>query len=585
MITKWNLDELYTSFDDPKIMEDQKKLEKLIEEYKRDADHLKECDDETIVADYINYQEKFNQVISRLNSYAHLVLSVDTMNEKAGKMEYRVSQYSNQLIAPTAKYKEAIYAIEDIDTILKKLDQEYYAYILHELQNKGKHDLSVDENDVVAKMNISGANAWAKLKNQVIGTHLVEYKGKKVPLTVVLNEAYSNNAKDRKEAYEAEIASYEGIEQTLAACLSNIKISANIVSKLKGYEHLIDKTMDQSRLSKKTLDTMLSVMKKHRPSFEKYYQRKAELLGHDHGLPWYEMFASVVESTTVYSYEEACEIVIREFGKFCQEESDFMKHAIENGWIDVYPREGKRGGAFCSHFGDLNQSRIMLNYGGSYLDVSTLAHELGHGFHSYCMNDEAVLNKKYTMPIAETASTFNEVLLAKSMLKVVNDQEKIAILDASITNDLQVLVDIYSRYIFETNVVNEVERDGQLSAKRINTLMLEAQKEAYGSGLDPDYLHPYMWTWKPHYYYADLNFYNFPYAFGNLLAHGLYALYQKEGPSFANKYMEFLKNTGKASIEDIALSIGIELNEEFFEESIQSVEEDIQLFMELTENA
>ena len=210
-----------------------------------------------------------------------------------------------------------------------------------------------------------------------------------------------------------------------------------------------------------------------------------------------------------------------------------------------------------------------------------MGHELGHGYHGHCLNQQTALNADYPMPIAETASTFCETIIKKAALKNASKQEQLMILENELSDCAQVIVDIYSRFLFESRFIDK-RKEGPLSVEEIKELMIQAQKEAYGNGLDHDYLHPYMWTWKPHYYEVDYAFYNFPYAFGLLLAKGLYARYQKEGSSFASTYDQFLSLTGKMSLEDVGKSVGIDLEDEaFWQNSIDMIKEDLELFYQL----
>lgn len=334
-------------------------------------------------------------------------------------------------------------------------------------------------------------------------------------------------------------------------------------------------------MSQKTLDVLLKTMQKALPLFERFYLLKAQALGYQNGLPWYELYAPLGKSDKEYPYEEGCQYVIKQFSTFSSHLGEFAKKAIENEWLDVYPREGKVGGAFCHNLHSIGESRFLLNYGNQFSDVVTMAHELGHGFHGECLNNEYAINSDYPMPIAETASTFCETIVKKAALKEVDVQEKLNILETELTDCAQVIVDIYSRFLFESRFIEQRE-NGPLSVDEIKGLMIQAQKEAYGHGLDYNYLHPYMWTWKPHYYEADYAFYNFPYAFGLLLAKGLYGLYQKQGSSFANTYEKFLSLTGKNDLVDVGKSVGIDLESEaFWQNSIDMIKEDIDLFENL----
>jgi pepF/M3 family oligoendopeptidase len=327
---------------------------------------------------------------------------------------------------------------------------------------------------------------------------------------------------------------------------------------------------------------MLDAMKESLPAFRKYLKVKGELLGSKTGLPFFDLFAPIGEVNKKYSYEEAQKIVIDNFRTFSDRLADFAKRAIENSWIDVYPREGKIGGAFCENLHAIGQSRVMLNYGETFSDILTMAHELGHGFHDDCVVNESILNSDYPMPLAETASIFCETILKKSAVKTATEAEAFAILEMELSDCTQVIVDIYSRFLFESEVFKR-RKNGSMTTEELNEIMIWAQKEAYGDGLDPEYLHKYMWACKPHYYTANANFYNFPYAFGQLFAKGLYAEYEKRGNAFVKDYEELLSVTGKNEIAAVTKLMGIDVrNIEFWRSSLKTIEEDIEEFVKLS---
>ena len=268
------------------------------------------------------------------------------------------------------------------------------------------------------------------------------------------------------------------------------------------------------------------------------------------------------------------------FAEFDQEESQMIARAFDNAWIDFYPRDGKAGGAFCAGVECLGESRILTNFDGMFTDVVTLAHELGHAFHNHNIRSHRPLNMGYSMPVAETASTFNEcVCMASAIQKAADRDEKLALIESQLQDATQIICDIYSRYRFES-MVFEHREEQFMNADTLCEMMLQAQKQCYGDGLDPDFLHPYMWVCKGHYYGST--FYNFPYAFGGLFARGLYALYGKEGPSFVPKYKKMLWTTTVATAEDTAKVVGIDLGDKnFWRSALQTIADQIDLFCSL----
>jgi len=455
--------------------------------------------------------------------------------------------------------------------------------MLLEAVEETKHMLSEKEEILLAKMQNTGSSAWEKLRDQLSATLMVDIEindeKKSEPLTVIRNYAYDADAALRKNAYEAELKSYDKIEKAVAACLNGVKGEVLTTSKMRGFNKPIDMTLFSSRMNETILGSMFTAIDKYLPAFRKYFKHKAKLLGHSGSLPFYDLFAPVGKAEMTFTYEEACDYVEKNFRDFSARLGDFARCAASERWIDVYPREGKQGGAFCASVYDLKQSRVMLNFKGSFQDICTLAHELGHGYHNECLKNETYANFGHPMPIAETASTFCETIIINSALKTASKEEALAILDNDLQGAAQVIVDIYSRYLFETEVFLR-RASGGLSPAELKEIMLDAQKKAYGDGLDENYLHPYMWACKSHYYTASRNFYNFPYAYGHLFSKGLYAKYLSDGEPFIDEYDKILAATGKNNLKEIALLAGIDVTTpDFWESSLKLIEEDIDKFI------
>jgi len=589
MELNWSLKEVYPSFDSEEFKKDLENLTEVIENINIWATNVVK-DKENLVKKLDEYINKFTAVTtlsSKLSIFINLSVSVNTKDKVALKYSDILENKLTNLVESSVKLERYISNIENIESIINESELlKEHEFILKTVIEQSKYLLGDKEENIIANMKNTGSNAWIKLKDNLISTLLVEIEEnneiKEVPLTVVLNMAYDKDSEVRKKAYEAEIKSYKKVEEGVAAALNSIKGEVITVCDFRGYKSPLDKTLIDSRMNEESLEAMFSAMKESMPVFRKYLRRKGEMLGHKNGLPFYDLYAPVCEADMKFSYEEGAKFVEKNFRTFSDHLGDFAKKAIENNWIDVKPREGKVGGAFCENIHFIGESRILLNYGDNFGDVVTLAHELGHGFHGECLNDETTLNSDYPMPIAETASTFCETIIKKSAIKDATKDEALAILETEISDCTQVIVDIYSRFLFEKSLF-EARKESSLSVEEIKELMLNAQKEAYGDGLDPNFLHPYMWAWKPHYYDAEYNYYNFPYAFGLLFAKGLYAEYQKSGQTFAKDYEKLLSITGKNKIEDVAKVMGIDINDKsFWSNSLKTIEEDINEFIELS---
>lgn len=589
MSLNWSLKELYPSFESNEFKMDMEKLTTKIQEINEWANEIVEDDCNILLKleEYIKRYSKLNELISKIGAFIELSISVNTKDSEALRYSDIFEKKLTYIVEASTKLERYISKISDIDSIIEKSELlKAHEFVLKNIVEQSKYLLSDKEESIIANMKNTGSNAWSKLKDNLISSLKVEINEdgevKEYPLTVVLNMAEDKCEEVRKRAYEAEIASYKKVEEGVAAALNGIKGEVITVCDFRGYKSPLEKTLLDSRMDEESLNAMLDAMKESLPAFRKYLRRKAEMLGHKNGLPFYDLYAPISSADMKFTYDEGAKFVVKNFRTFSDNLGDFAQKAIDNEWIDVEPREGKVGGAFCAGLHFIGESRVLLNYGGSFGDVVTMAHELGHGFHGECLKNEAILNSEYPMPIAETASTFCETIIKKAAIKEANKDEALAILEAEICDCTQVIVDIYSRFLFEKSVF-EARKESALTVEKIKELMLEAQREAYGDGLDPEYLHPYMWAWKPHYYDANYNYYNFPYAFGLLFAKGLYAEYLKKGTSFTSEYEKLLSITGKNKIADITKEVGIDIhNKEFWRNSLKTIQDDIEKFIELS---
>ncbi len=577
MKTEWTLDPIYKGLDDPAYEADMQAVEKLVAEFAqavKEAGKAEECAEQLLIL-----EESFVLKVSRLGLYLSLRQSVDTEDGDVMAQNNRLMKMYAQA-APYAAAADKIFAqIEDIDGLAEKSEVlKEYTFLLKQAKENAKYLLSDDVEEMISAMDMTGGSAWDQLQSFLTSTVKVDYDGKAVTLSEIRNMAYSPVQTVRKKAYEAEIACYEKIQDSIAFALNNIKNQVTFLCHKRGYESPLAMTLKQSRMTKETLDAMLDAIREYLPTFHKYLRKKAQMLGHENGLPFYELFAPLGKSEKKFNVEEARDYLVECFGKFSKDCADMMQEAFDNQWIDFYPRKGKRGGAFCAGVPGMKESRILTNYDGNFGSVSTLAHELGHAYHNRQTEDNRPLNQDYSMPVAETASTFNETHLGHYALASASAEEKLALLENDLMEKTQCIVDIYSRYLFETAVF-EQSQSKFLMAEDLKTLMLDAQRQAYGEGLDENCLHPYMWVCKGHYYSSGLSFYNFPYAFGNLFAVGLYNMFLEEGESFIPKYKAMLKATPTCTIEEAGAMVGVDLTDKaFWESSLKLIAKDIEAF-------
>ncbi len=578
---EWDLTILYTGFDDPALAADIRTLDDLIAEQIDLADRAPDMPHGELIAACLGVFERTQTVCSKLFEFASLRYSTNTGDTQAASMQGRLMDKLSATAAAETKLRRLIASYDDLEELIAR-DFGEYAYLLRSLREDSRYLLTEGEEALLAKMKISGSSAWEDLQASLTSSVKVNYRGDTITLSAVRNLAYDPDPSVRKDAYDAEIACYGAIRDAVAFSLNSIKLQMISECALRGYESPLDKALKDSRMKRETLDALIGAMEKYLPVFRKYLRAKAAALGHDSGLPWYDLFAPMGKSDRKFTIPEARDTLLSFFEPFDGEVAGVIRRAFDENWIDFLPREGKVGGAFDCGVPTAKQSRVLTNFDGSFSDVITLAHELGHAFHDSRVFAHSILNQDYSMPVAETASTFNEVVAGDASVRMAQTrEEKLNLLESQISDACQIICDIYSRYLFETSVF-ENRPEEFMDADRLCALMLEAQKKSYGDGLDPDCLHPYMWLCKSHYYSGDLSFYNFPYAFGGLFARGLYAKYKAEGPSFVPVYKKMLWATSVNDVEDTAKIAGIDLTDRaFWESGLASIAEQIEEFCAL----
>ncbi len=574
----WNLDKLYHGFDDPTFSADFEALKSLVSRFSAFAETLKDVQPLDGLKTGVRMQEELTLLAGKLSAYPRLRNAANSKDQEATSWTGRIQGVLSNTAGARTAFRQWACGIENLVDLVRDDDfLKDYEFLFSGMLEMAKHNLGVEAATVAAKMRMSGSNAWSRLHGYLTSTARADYRGRQINLSAVRNLAHDPDMQVRKDAYEAELACYEAIKDPCAHAMNAIKLETISSCQLGGYESPLEMTLKRADMKRETLDAMLEAMDEYLPKFWQYLKAKAKLLGHEGGLPWYDLFAPVGKDTAAVSVEEARDFLLEQFATFDKELTDMVCRAFDEGWIDFYPRDGKRGGAFCSSIQALGESRILANFDGTSSAVTTLAHELGHAFHNLCIRSHRPLNHGYSMPVAETASTFNECVVMNAAIAAAQTrEEKMALIESQLQKITQVICDIYSRYRFEAKVFENRE-ERFMDADTLCEFMIEAQKQSYGDGLDHALLHPYMWVNKQHYYGPI--YYNFPYAFGALFSRGLYAQYEREGAAFVPKYKKLLYTTTVATAEDTAKVAGIDLTDkEFWRSALQTVADRIDQF-------
>jgi oligoendopeptidase F len=539
-----------------------------------------------IVAQAIDGLNEVALRYGRLDSFIHAFVTTDSYNAVAAREASRLELLGTKRQKLEVRFQGWIGGLADVltDLIAKKSSLQQHTFYLRETARQSRFLMSEELESLAADLCLDGGAAFGKLQGNVTSQLKVplerDGKTEQLPITIVRNLSFDADRSVRERAYRAEIDGWHSIRTSIAACMNGVKGTAQTLAKRRGRESVLDVALDDNRINRATLDAMLGAIREALPMFRGYLQAKAEKLGLQR-LAWWDIFAPVGASHKVFSWSEARQFIIDKFATFDADMSGFARQAFDENWIDGGPRDGKRGGAFCMEVLGVEESRILMNFDGSFDQTSTLAHELGHGYHNHCQRGLEPLRRGSPMALAETASIFCETLIAESALAEATRDEQLMILETQLAGATQVCVDILSRFIFESNVFERRDRS-ELSPDELCELIVDAQRQTYADAVVPETYHRYMWLWKPHYYSYTSNFYNFPYAFGHLFSLGLYAIFRREGASFVPRYQELLRSTNMDYAAPLAARFGIDITKpEFWRGSLQIIGEQARRFAAL----
>lgn len=574
-IPHWNMQQIWKSFSDSEYKKSIEKLQQLI---KQISYHVKNPikDFNQFLKIYLSMDNELGSLSESLYAYSYSIYATDTtntdsLNNMALLEELQVSIADYQLV-----FRQIL---KENQTKLSSFFHSFpeykkYEFILEEEISYFNHQMERKEESIANDLQRFGGDAWSKLHEQIISNLVDKETGK--TFNQLRNDAYSPDRNIRKESYYKEIALLEQNQIAISSALNNIKGATISLNKKRnwgdGFEGAINRSLFSSRLSRKSLDALISAIEDSIPMWQEYLFEKAKALnlkdekGNSEKCSFYDIFAPLITESSDkekdWTYQEAKEFIINKFSEFSSHMGDFVKTAFEENWVDAEIRKGKVGGAFCIDFPLQKVSRVLTNFSGTTSDILTLAHELGHAYHHFCIKDLDYNLCSYPMTLAETASIFAETMVTNSMLKTANLLEKINLLEMHLSDSCQTLLDILSRFYFEKSVFEERENK-ELVAEDFCRLMNDAQNKTYGNSLT-ETKHPYLWAVKTHYYSPSLDFYNFPYAFGQLFALGLYSQYKESPKEFPSQYQELLKNTGSMTCEEVCKLAGFDITTKDF---------------------
>lgn len=520
--------------------------------------------DPATVARFERVIERLNTVLTKTQTLSRYIVAFRNTDSRNATAQARWSELEQHLVVLSqlsTRFTAWIGSLDVEALIAQSPAAAEHAFALRQAKQRAAHLMSPAEEALAAELNVTGGAAWEKLfdtlTSQITVSLELDGQQRALPMSMVRNLAYAAERDRRRRGYEAELAAWQQVAPTLAAAMNSIKGQVLALTRQRGWESPLDETLFQTRIDRQTLDVMQAAARDAFPDFRRYLRTKARALGLER-LAWYDLFAPVSSGGRAWNFDEASAFVIEQFGAYSAKMRDYAARAFRERWIDAEPRAGKEGGGFCMWLrGD--ESRILVNFTPSYNAMSTLAHELGHGYHNLNLAGRTPLQRSTPMTLAETASIFCETLVKEAALQHASPAEQLEIIEASLQGSCQVVVDITSRFLFEQRVF-EQRQQRELAPEELSEIMLQTQRETYGDGLDSSALHPFMWAAKPHYYSSDRSFYNFPYMFGLLFGLGCYARYQENPEAFRQNYDDLLSSTGLADAAALAGRFDIDLH-------------------------
>ncbi|MCM3725214.1 M3 family oligoendopeptidase [Neobacillus cucumis] len=549
---------------------------------------LNSVEDSEYLQELLRDLEEAAKKLTHAGAFIGCLLAQNTKDKKAYSLDAKITSLG-------AVFQTAIGSLDHYfttinDTVWGQLvaaePLKEFSFVLTESREKAKEKLSKEEEAIISTLEVDGYHSWGQLYDLIVSKIKVPFSENGEEQQLSVGQAFNKFSNPDREIRAAVFKNWEQAwgnqADILAKTLNHLAGFRLSVYQKRGWGDVLQEPLSINRMEKVTLETMWSVISQHKQKLVDYLERKANLLGLKK-LSWFDLDAPYGKTETKVPYQEGAHFIEQNFALFGEKLAAFTKNAFEERWIEAEDRPGKAPGGFCTYLPENEQSRIFMTYSGTPSNVSTLAHELGHAFHSYAMRDVPFLNCNYAMNVAETASTFAEMIVADAAVKNAKDEEeKLVLLDDKIQRTVALLMNIHARFLFETSFYEE-RKVGTVTADRISELMLAAQKEAYCDALEE--YHPLFWASKLHFFITDVPFYNFPYTFGYLFSLGIYAQALEEGKGYEEKYMALLRDTASMKVEDLAKKhLQVDLTQkDFWEKAVGTCLADIDEFLELTE--
>ncbi len=563
------------------------KLKKDLQDFRLILAQTPHSDDPLIWQTQFETVQDLAKRLRHAQSFVSCLSAQNTQDHKARQLSGEINTLSALNDSMMSAIEERLLQLttDQFDALLATDYFQPLSFNLKEIRHRALDKLSKTEETLINDLSTDGYHAWNTLYNTVSGALKipVEIDGQSLILSPgqAANMMSSPNRTTRCIVFKAWEDAWSSVAETCALAINEIAGFRLQVYNHRQWADVLQEPLENNRMTRKTLDIMWETINRNKPALVQFLERQKQLLGTDQ-LSWHDYTAPMGQSNKTYTLDEAANFVVKHVSSFGQSMGDLVTKAFTNNWVETENRDNKRAGAFCSSSPVEKQSRVFMTFSGSTRNISTMAHELGHAYHQSVMNELAPISQRYAMNVAETASTFSELVVSAATLAAAeSEEERIALLSANLQRAVSLLMNIQSRFLFETRFY-ERRREGYVSVPELNQLMVDAQKEAFCDSLDE--YHPHFWASKLHFYSTRTPFYNFPYTFGYLFSAGVYARALAEGTAFEAKYQSLLRDTGRMRVEDLARKhLGVDIESaEFWQDAIDNVLSGLPEFLKLT---
>ncbi|TGB03954.1 M3 family oligoendopeptidase [Halobacillus salinus] len=585
---KWDLDTLFSGGSDSQSLhkyveqteEELANLESLVELYTPP----KNTEQTGPLLEVVAHIQEVMKRLSEFGAFVSCLSAQNVEDKKAGQWQSKRTEMGARFDNALTAFDQKLVQVDEsiFKTMIQQPELKELSFVLNEKREHAKDLLELRQESLINDLSVDGYHGWGQMYDALVGKMTIEYDGEELSVGQAANKLSASDREVRTEVFHKLQSAWDQQSDLFSETLNHLSGFRLQMYKRRGWNHVLKEPLDYNRMTETTLNSMWETISDYKSKYKNYLNKKAEMLELEK-LSFYDVEAPVGESEQTMSYQEGAEFIVEQFRKFSPKMAEFAEMAFEKQWIEAEDRSGKRPGGFCTSFPDSEETRIFMTYSGTPSNVATLAHELGHAYHQHVMNDMEVMNQGYAMNVAETASTFAEMIVADAAVKEAkNDEEKLTLLEDKVQRSVAFFMNIHARFLFETRFYEE-RKSGTVSAERLKQLMRDAQREAYMDSLDE--YDPTFWASKLHFHITDVPFYNFPYTFGYLFSMGIYARALEAGESFEDKYIALLRDTGRMNVEDLAkkhLEVDIE-QKEFWQNALELCVADLEEFMEVAE--